>query len=513
MKKLFYLLMFSSFLSLAAQNEATTDEVQNRNGVVYKNNLPFTGTLYGGSTQTHNDCKCTLEANYTNGLLHGSKKEYYSSGKIKFSGEFTTGKEQGEHIFYDSNGNVTSSNKFSNGKRLEYVTLNPISQKNALFSFFVINPPDSYTDEFLRSYLYHFDKEYSRYRSNEFELKHKMNDARNEVIGAINNINLNKSYKASGETKLGKYSFENNNFNLRIYFENPFSNANSFSFFQINMYSNNIKIGKNAPEISYTNSQDFLSIDLPSSKAENFKNSLSQNTLYYTYEYKILPNINKDERYNVITGISAYISKVIFYSDKALSTPIYTIDKSNDHTTTKVDGYKKNSSTAKTQNTHQVMQNSIETKTTEFDILEKAAKEGNAQSQFELANMYFDGREISKDDSFAYYWYQKSAENGNANAQEAFGAIYFELKKYQEAFGWYLKAAQSNLPQAQFVLGYMYLNGLGTKKSRKDAKSWWKKSCNLGFTNSCEEINKMNAFGNALLNTVNESLKNYTPKN
>jgi TPR repeat protein len=58
----------------------------------------------------------------------------------------------------------------------------------------------------------------------------------------------------------------------------------------------------------------------------------------------------------------------------------------------------------------------------------------------------------------------------------------------------------------------MYLNGVGVEKSRKNAKTWFKKSCALGYNDSCEEIKKMNAFGNAILETVNESIQNYNSK-
>lgn len=506
MKKLIYLLLFSSFLSLTAQNEATTNQVQTRNGIVYKNNLPFTGVLYGGSENTNNECKCTLKAYYTNGYINGSKKEYYSNGSIKFSGGFTNGKEQGEHIFYDSNGNVTSKEKYSNGEKQNYVNLNPLNLEEALFYLLFINEPDSYDEQFLRYYLYKFDSDFQNYKRNEFELKRKIENIKPIIMNRVKNVNFNTVYISSGNTPLSKYSFDTNNFKLNLRFDRPFNDYSVDFFRDSKMYSNNMRIGLHAPDFMFDNPNSFLSIDLPPNKAESFKNSLTHNTLYYTYEYKILPNVIKDKRYNIITGISAYILKVVFYSDKSLSTPIYTIDKSNDYNTTKLNDHKENSAILKNQNNSQIKQSLIEKTTTQFDILEKAAKEGNAESQFKLANMYFEGKEIPKDDTFAYYWYQQSAQNGNVSAQEAFGAIYFQLKKYQEAFMWYSKAAQSNHSRAQYVLGYMYLNGLGTKKSRRDAKSWWKKSCILGYANSCDEIKKMNAFGNALLNSVNESL-------
>jgi hypothetical protein len=277
------------------------------------------------------------------------------------------------------------------------------------------------------------------------------------------------------------------------------------------MYSNSIRISHDSPKINFINSEDYMSIQLPQNLAENLKNSLSNNNLYYTYEYKILPKVNLDKKNNIIDGQNAEIISVIFYSDKELTKQVYPVDKSNASSVFGDFFEKKNQSTKSNQGITSTK--STESNFTRFEVLEKGANEGNAESQYDLANMYFSGKEITKDDTKAFYWYKKSAENGFVNAQEELAAIYYQNKEFNNAFNWYSKAANSNHSRAQYVLGYMYLNGIGVEKNRKNAKSWFKKSCNLGYNNSCEEIKNMNAFGNALLNKVNESIKNYTPKN
>lgn len=105
--------MFFSFLAANAQNDATTDEVETINGVLYKNKRAFTGTLYRDSPNINNTCMCVLEASYLNGYLNGVKNEYSENGKIKFTGKFTNGKEIGEHFFYDDLGNIEMRILFS----------------------------------------------------------------------------------------------------------------------------------------------------------------------------------------------------------------------------------------------------------------------------------------------------------------------------------------------------------------------------------------------------------------
>jgi hypothetical protein len=140
--------------------------------------------------------------------------------------------------------------------------------------------------------------------------------------------------------------------------------------------------------------------------------------------------------------------------------------------------------------------------------LMNSADAGNLDSQYELATKYFNGISILKDTNKALYWYKKSAISGFSKSQEELGAMYFQKNDYKNAFIWYTKASNNGVERAQFILGYLFKKGLGTRKSRRKAKFWWKKSCKIGYKQSCDEIKKMNAFGNALLKSVLE----YTPK-
>lgn len=46
-----------------------------------------------------------------------------------------------------------------------------------------------------------------------------------------------------------------------------------------------------------------------------------------------------------------------------------------------------------------------------------AAKNGNAEAQFELGKMYENGLNIEQNSSLSIVWFTKSAKNGNADAQ------------------------------------------------------------------------------------------------
>lgn len=150
---------------------------------------------------------------------------------------------------------------------------------------------------------------------------------------------------------------------------------------------------------------------------------------------------------------------------------------------------------------------------TRFEKLKAAAMANDDVAQNELANMYFNGAGIPKDVKEATYWYFRSAKNGNVDAQDNLGALFFQKKDYGNAYLWYSKAANANHSRAQFVLGYMYLEGLGVTKSRSNARNWWRKACNAGNQQACDGIKKMNELGNRILKVVADEVLREANKN
>lgn len=59
-----------------------------------------------------------------------------------------------------------------------------------------------------------------------------------------------------------------------------------------------------------------------------------------------------------------------------------------------------------------------------FDMISQRAKKGDADAQFELAQMYSSGKNVAKSPSTAFEWFLKSAKNGNRSAIEAVGDCY-----------------------------------------------------------------------------------------
>jgi len=65
-------------------------------------------------------------------------------------------------------------------------------------------------------------------------------------------------------------------------------------------------------------------------------------------------------------------------------------------------------------------------------------------------------------------WYRKSAEQGNAMAQDNLGVMYHEgegvTRNYAEAAKWFRKAAEQGYAHAQYDLAVMYHEGKGVSR-------------------------------------------------
>ena len=99
-----------------------------------------------------------------------------------------------------------------------------------------------------------------------------------------------------------------------------------------------------------------------------------------------------------------------------------------------------------------------------------AAKEGHADSQFNLALMFERGIGVGKDEQEAVAWYSKAASQGNAAAQFNLGVLYENGRgtkiDFAKANEWYRKASAQGDALAIGNLGMLYLRGQGVKENK-----------------------------------------------
>lgn len=80
----------------------------------------------------------------------------------------------------------------------------------------------------------------------------------------------------------------------------------------------------------------------------------------------------------------------------------------------------------------------------------------------------------------AFPLFEKLANDGNVNAENYLGTMYFGgqgvEKNYGQALYWYKKAAEKGLALAQKRVGIMYEMGYGVEIDKKEAEFWYKQA-------------------------------------
>ena len=90
-----------------------------------------------------------------------------------------------------------------------------------------------------------------------------------------------------------------------------------------------------------------------------------------------------------------------------------------------------------------------------FKYYHDAAQQGHVEAQFRVGNMYKYGRNVS-DEAEAVKWYHQAAEQGHAEAQYTLGQMCDDGGHDREAFQWYHQAAKQGHAEAQYRLGEIY---------------------------------------------------------
>ena len=97
------------------------------------------------------------------------------------------------------------------------------------------------------------------------------------------------------------------------------------------------------------------------------------------------------------------------------------------------------------------------------------------------------GNGVPQDYKEAFKWYTKSAEQGDADAQYNLGNMYYDgqgvPQDYKEAVRWYTKSAEQGDADAQSMVGVCYADGLGVAKNPIEGYAWY----NIALANGEEK--------------------------
>jgi TPR repeat protein len=115
--------------------------------------------------------------------------------------------------------------------------------------------------------------------------------------------------------------------------------------------------------------------------------------------------------------------------------------------------------------------------------LRKSAEEGNASAQNRLGLLYDEGVGVPQDYRQAKKWFEKAAKQGHAGAQTNLGTLYLQgegaPQSAQMALFWFSRAAAQGDVLAFAKLGWIYAQGRGMLQDFIQAYMWY----NLAATN------------------------------
>jgi len=131
---------------------------------------------------------------------------------------------------------------------------------------------------------------------------------------------------------------------------------------------------------------------------------------------------------------------------------------------------------------------------TEIEKFHRAAKQGDAEAQYELGNTHYRHHSAKG----AIYWYRKAAEQGHVRSQYKLGYMYktgalYTRQDKTEAAKWYRKAAEQGNARAQFNLGVMYEFGRGVPKNNAEAIKWFRKAAEQGEGDAKKRLENLQA--------------------
>ena len=117
---------------------------------------------------------------------------------------------------------------------------------------------------------------------------------------------------------------------------------------------------------------------------------------------------------------------------------------------------------------------------------EKSANEGYATSMNKLGMLYYKGEGVAADYAKAMEYYEMAVAKGNTSAMNNIGMMYHSgigvVQSYETAMEWFVKAAEAGNASAMYNVACYYYYGFGVNKDTEQALSWAKKALAEGYT-------------------------------
>lgn len=131
-----------------------------------------------------------------------------------------------------------------------------------------------------------------------------------------------------------------------------------------------------------------------------------------------------------------------------------------------------------------------------FQLLAPLARSGNPAAQLRLGLLYYHGHGVRESDTEAKLWFERAARQGNAEAQFqlanmfAYGLIESGRGDDHDlqAAQWYFEAARQGHAEAQYSLGILFLTGKGVVQNPQEANKWIRRAAEQGHADAAAYV-------------------------
>lgn len=125
-------------------------------------------------------------------------------------------------------------------------------------------------------------------------------------------------------------------------------------------------------------------------------------------------------------------------------------------------------------------------------LLSRASAE-NTQEQINMGVMYLKGHEVEANPEQAFYWMEKAAENGSAEAEYYLSLFYADGLGVVEpdlalAMKWLRQAAEHDYAYASYELGLAYLAGKTGSVDARQGAVWLDKAAREGVVRAQRQL-------------------------
>ena len=130
----------------------------------------------------------------------------------------------------------------------------------------------------------------------------------------------------------------------------------------------------------------------------------------------------------------------------------------------------------------------------EVEHLHKAALAGDVSAMNSMGLIYYEGRNVARDEKLAQQWFEKAAAAGNTSAMNNLGLIYEHpvsagtSPDYRLARSWFEKAVAAGDASGMFHLGVMYEKSEGVARNYQAARRLYETAAKAGNTDAQERL-------------------------